>query len=68
MCLLSHFFSETSEAIVINLGMGLQLDVNEVLKLFGVPVLPNTATRAQKLVKLVPGRDAAGHHGPGRVG
>ena len=54
MCLLSHFLSETTEAIVVQLCMGLQPYVNEVLKHFGVVTITQQGCRAQKLVKLVP--------------
>ena len=53
MCLLSHFFSESTEAMEMKLCIGPQPDVTQVLKYFGVATLPNTAARAQKLAKLV---------------
>ena len=51
---MSHFFSESTEAMAMKLCKGPQLDVTQVLKHFWVATLPNTAARAQKLVKLVP--------------
>ena len=53
MCLLSQFFSESTEVMAMKLCIGPQLDVTQVLKHFGVAALPNTAARAQKLAKLV---------------
>ena len=40
--------------MAMKLCMGLQLDVTQVLKDFGVATLPNMAARARKLAKLVP--------------
>ena len=40
--------------MAMKLCIGPQLDVTQVLKHFWVATLPNTAARAQKLVKLLP--------------